>query len=215
MKDESERRTPPRFARAPPFVLERGSGGMLVWQIPVNQTSDQPAIRRSTRPDNTLNGQMIMEFIEISIGATTGTRIILKPLVRSHADAVDYWDGNWIDSTVVVVAGDFRGEYGACLRAEEFISFRRDLERLHEELRGQGRFHSMEEWVSIDLAGDGRGHFSGICCLRDRAGDGNRLECQVEFDQSDIPAMLDDLRKIETAFPVLGDPATKLPLQQP
>ena len=64
----------------------------------------------------------------------------------------------------------------------------------------------MEEWVTIDLTGDGLGHFSGRCRLRDQAGDGNLLECFVEFDQSDVPAMVEDLRKIEAAFPVVGEP---------
>jgi hypothetical protein len=32
-------------------------------------------------------------------------------------------------------------------------------------------------------------------------GDGNLLECDVEFDQTDIPAMLQQLADIEVAFP--------------
>ncbi|MDX2051867.1 MAG: hypothetical protein SFV15_05700 [Polyangiaceae bacterium] len=126
--------------------------------------------------------------------------------MRSRGDALDYWDGNWIDCTVVVAAGGFRGEYVACLRAEEFVSFRRDLERLYAELRGQGQFRSMEEWVTLDFAGDGRGTFRGTCRLRDRAGDGNLLEFGIEFDQTDVPAMVRDLKEIEEAFPVVGDP---------
>src|SRR5437773_3097120 len=106
-----------------------------------------------------------MEGVGVVIGSTAGERITLKPLVRAHADATDYWDGNWIECAVAVTAGAFRGEYLASLRAEEFVSFRRDLERLYQELRGRGQFRSMEEWVTIDLSGDGRGHFIGVCRL--------------------------------------------------
>ena len=88
-----------------------------------------------------------MEAVGVVIGSTAGERITLKPLVRAHADATDYWDGNWIECAVAVTAGGFRGEYLDSLHAEEFVSFRRDLERLYQELRGRGQFRSMEEWI--------------------------------------------------------------------
>ena len=86
-----------------------------------------------------------MEGVGVVIGSTAGERITLKPLVRAHADATDYWDGNWIECAVAVTAGGFRGEYLASLRAEEFVSIRGDLERLYQELRGRGQFRSMKE----------------------------------------------------------------------
>jgi hypothetical protein len=148
-----------------------------------------------------------MEELALLVGSSSGAHIILLPRVRSHQGATDYWDGNWVDCTVAVRAGGFRGEYVACLRTEEFASFRADLERLHRELRGLGRFRSMEEWLDIEVSGDGRGHFKGLCRLKDRAGDGNLLECKVEFDQTDVPGMLEQLRSIEAAFPAIGSPA--------
>ena len=135
---------------------------------------------------------------------TSAARIEVKPLMRSHEGATDYWDGNWIDCLITAAAGGFRAEYAACLRAEELAGFRRDLERLFEELQGRGGFKSIEEGLTIEVVGDGRGHFRGPCRLRDRAGDGNTLLFDVEFDQTDIPAMIDQLRSVELDFPVVG-----------
>jgi hypothetical protein len=82
-----------------------------------------------------------MERVGVVVGAGSA-RLEVQPLVRAHAGATDYWDGNW--------------------------------------------------------------HFKGPCRLRDRAGDGNVLLFDIEFDQTDIPAMLDQMRKIESDFPVIG-----------
>jgi hypothetical protein len=148
-----------------------------------------------------------MDEMAVLVGSGSQAQITLSPTVRSHQGTSDYWDGNWVQCNVSVRAGGFRGEYVACLRTDEFVSFRADLERLYRDLRGTGGFHSMEEWVDIEVRGDGRGHFTGLCRLKDRAGDGNLLECEVEFDQTDVPAMLEQLRKIEAAFSVMGSPA--------
>ena len=148
-----------------------------------------------------------MDDTTVVVGVGSGARITLRPRARSHQGAKDYWDGNWIDCTVLVRAGAFRGEYVACLRSEEFAGFRADLERLYRDLRGKGGFHSMEEWVDIELEGDGLGHFTGLCRLKDRAGDGKLLECQLTFDQTDVPEMIGQLRWIDQAFPVVGTEA--------
>jgi len=148
-----------------------------------------------------------MDDTKIVIGSASSAQIILAPRHRTHVGATDYWDGNWVNCTVSVRAGGFRGEYIASLRAEEFTAFRADLERLHRDLGGAGGFHSMEEWVDIAVSGDGRGHFKGLCRLRDEAGIGNLLECEVDFDQTDVPQMVEELRRIERVLPVIGDPA--------
>jgi hypothetical protein len=148
-----------------------------------------------------------MEHTAVVVGLL-GARVEVKPLVRSHPGATDYWDGNWIDCVVAATAGGFRAEYTACLRAEELAGFRRDLERLHRELEGRGGFKSMEDWLTIEVVGDGRGHFKGPCRLRDRAGNGNMLLFEVEFDQTDIPTMLEQMRRIEAHFPIIGDRAS-------
>ena len=147
-----------------------------------------------------------MEQLAVVVGSS-GARVEVRPLMRSHAGASDYWDGNWIDCLITATAGGFRAACEACLRAEELAGFRRDLERLHRELQGRGGFKSMEDWLTIEVVGDGSGHFKGPCRLRDRAGDGNMLLFEMAFDQTDIPAMLDQMRKIESAFPVIGDRA--------
>jgi hypothetical protein len=144
-----------------------------------------------------------METLEIVVGRGN-PEIRLRPLARSHAGATDYWDGNWVDTEISVRAGAFRGTWVACLRTDEFLGFRKDLERLHAELKGTGGFRSMEEWLDLRLKGDGRGHFELHAVALDRAGDGNRLEFELTIDQTEINSIVNSLRDLEAVFPVVG-----------
>ena len=130
--------------------------------------------------------------------------VIIAPKYRKYPDSADYWDGNWVDAKVRVVAGAFRGAYDADLRAEEFASFRDALKHLHQDLGGRAAFETMEDWISIRVKGDGRGHFEAECEARDRPGMGNRLAFALTFDQTDVPRMLQSLDAICEAFPVVG-----------
>ena len=133
----------------------------------------------------------------------------IEPTRRAYAEAADYWDGNWIYADVAVRAGAFQGAYEALLRADEFHDFRHQLAVLYEALSGVARFEAMENWVRVHIAGDGRGHFLARCTLRDNLGMGNELNFGLEFDQTAIPKMLQDLDRLLHAFPVKGSSADR------
>lgn len=149
---------------------------------------------------------MIATVPKVLVGSRATAQLELTPLARSHAGATDYWDGNWLDTRVAVRAGAFRGEFVATLRTEEFAAFASDLRTASHELRGAVAFRSLEEWVVLEVHGDGRGHFTGVCRVRDRAGDGNLLECEIQFDQTEIPMMLGQLAAVAETFPTIGSP---------
>jgi hypothetical protein len=73
---------------------------------------------------------------------------------------------------IMASVGGFRAEYTACLHAEELASFGRDLDRLYRELQGRGGLKSMEDWVTMEVTGDGRGHFGCVPA----AGDAGRYD---------------------------------------
>jgi hypothetical protein len=64
----------------------------------------------------------------------------------------------------------------------------------------------MEEQLTIDLKGDSLGHYVASCIAIDRAGIGNRLFFDLEFDQSDIPEIIKGIDSVIREFPVVGDP---------
>jgi hypothetical protein len=145
------------------------------------------------------------------IGSINSKWLRITPLQRAHPQCSDYWDGNWVNSSVEISVGAFTGKYIACLRTDEFRTFRIGLERLYQTLDGKTAFASMEDWLAIEIASDGLGHFQAKCTLRDAAGIGNTLKCEFKFDQTELPCMLRSLRSIDEAFPVIGE----LPEQRP
>lgn len=149
---------------------------------------------------------LVADAVEVILGDSERERIRLTVLGRSHPTCTDYWDGNWLRTSVSVQIGGFSGSYVADLRAEEFRSFGDEVASLYSALEGDATFTTMEGQVSLVLSGDGMGHVSVKADLRDEAGTGNRLHCEFDIDQTYLPAIIDALGAIDSAWPVLGHP---------
>ena len=142
---------------------------------------------------------------EFSIDGHESGRLNVQVYMRSHI-ATDYWDGNWVDSSIKIFAGGFSGSFGASLRTEEFKSFRDQLAKLYSRQSSTAEFTTMEEQLRIHVNGDELGHYTAECSAVDRAGIGNRLSFELQFDQTDIPSILAGLDSIIESFPVIGNP---------
>jgi hypothetical protein len=131
----------------------------------------------------------------------------IAPTRREFPDLNDFWDGNWVYATVRLQAGAFRAEYEAQLRTTDFQLFRQQLGVLYERLTGTAAFDAMEDWIKLQVVGDGKGHMTAKCTARDYPGTGNTLTFTLQFDQTDVPRMLRELDAILAAFPVRGQPS--------
>jgi hypothetical protein len=142
----------------------------------------------------------------IRVGGERREFLAITLLGRSHPDARDCWDGNWVRAAVEVAAGGFRGQVVGDLRVDELVALHRDLVQLVESLVGEARFTTMEDWLTIDATGDGRGHIALSCEVRDRPGIGNLLTFRLTLDQTDLQPMVTQLGRALSEFPVLGRP---------
>jgi hypothetical protein len=141
----------------------------------------------------------------IRIGGELAEFLAITILGRSHPDARDRWDGNWVRAAVEVAAGGFRGEVGGDLRAEELASFHRDIARLTESIAGDARFTTMEDWLSIVVIGDRHGHVELTCEVCDQAGVGNTLAFRLALDQTYLRPMVDQLGLAVSEFPEVDE----------
>lgn len=104
----------------------------------------------------------------------------------------------------------WRGEYGASLRAEEFVHFRQELQRLREASSGEAKFSPMEPWLELRLQRDPLGHFH----LRGEAGPegfGRNFgqthlvfEVRDFIDETSLPPIIEQLTAVQDEFPVIG-----------
>ncbi len=143
---------------------------------------------------------------EVVFRGNGGDCLTITLLGRSHPEATDYWDGNWLRATVEVAAGGFRGSVGGDLRAEDLVQFHDQLLRLQQSLRGTAEFETMEGWLSIRVTGDGKGHMGLRCSICDRPGSGHELHCMLASDQTVTRSALAQLAAAVHAFPVVGTP---------
>ena len=141
---------------------------------------------------------------EIALRADGGDFLLITIMGRSHPDALDYWDGNWILAEVEVKGGGFHGNVKGDLRSEEFADFQTQLTILQEKLRGEAEFRTMENWLSIQIVGDGMGHMKCRCLVCDQPGIGNLLDFAIHSDQTFTRRTLADLHRVLTSFPVVG-----------
>jgi hypothetical protein len=140
----------------------------------------------------------------IRIGEEEAEFLRLMMHGRSHPDATDFWDGNWLDCTADVTAGAFRGNLRRGLRADELEAFRQQLAVLYDRLTGEAVLDTMEEWLRVRVIGDGRGHMEASCRLCDDPAFGNTLDCRLRFDQTFLPAVLRQLDRALQTYPVVG-----------
>ena len=87
----------------------------------------------------------------------SNAHVSVSPSRREFPELADYWDGNWVYATISIVAGGFRGEFEAQLRAEEFLRFRDELRPLHDALVGRAKFDTLEECSRSTSRGTARG----------------------------------------------------------
>ncbi|MAB37481.1 MAG: hypothetical protein CL525_00215 [Aequorivita sp.] len=124
----------------------------------------------------------------------------------NYPDAELDWDKNWINCLISVKAGAFSGKFNADLMTFDFKKFQEELKSLYKKLDGTANFTTLENQLNIKITGDGIGHFNAKCNLMDNSSFGNELCCEIDFDQTQIPELLNQLEKITAEFPVFVSP---------
>ena len=137
-----------------------------------------------------------------ALGGNSRNRIEVEVLGYERAPVGDHHDDNWLRVQITVSAGAFSGSYEAAFLADELVAFRDQLETVCHSLRGEAKFSTLEDQLSLRLGGNGRGAIVVRGTAIDVAGTGNRLEFLLELDQTDAQRTLTELSAVVIAFPV-------------
>jgi hypothetical protein len=175
----------------PSFGLSQiPAGSIAVGVVILHRFTKVPSVRLLTMCNIRIGGE-VTEFLLLTLHA------------RTHPNAIDYDDGNWVDCTVAVAAGSFQGSLNRSLRTDELARFREQLARLHDFLTGEAILDTMEHWLRIRMQGDGRGQIEACCHVCDDPVFGNVLDCRLSLDQTYLPTLLRQLEKALQAYPVI------------
>ena len=139
-----------------------------------------------------------------SLGGLEHERVTVDVTGYECAPTGDYHDDNWLSTMVTISVGSFEGRFPASFLSDELVSFRDLLRTLHDTLLGEAKFETLEEQLFLTLKGNGRGQIFLKGHAMDRAGDGNRLEFELQLDQTHLGGTLRDLDTVIETFPVRG-----------
>lgn len=113
----------------------------------------------------------------------------------AHQDAIDDSE-RWVKSKISLKAGGFSGQFACDLMTSDFQKFKEQLSELYVKMNGIAIFDTAEEQINISIKGDGIGHFNASCNVMDSLGTGNSLDFKLDFDQTFIPQMINQLENI-------------------
>ena len=134
-----------------------------------------------------------------------GTDFIRIDVIKQNFPNTELdWDKNSVNCVISVKAGAFSGKFDADLMSTDFELFKKELEIVYENLNRTAIFEGIESQVTIRIEGDGIGHLKTRCWLGDYAGTGNELNCELNFDQTGLPKLIEQLDKITSEFKVYG-----------
>lgn len=132
-----------------------------------------------------------------------GDFLRLEVIKYSYPDATDNYDNNWLDIVLTLKMGAFSGQYPAYFQTTDFSQLLGELTKLHENLNGQFSFTTLEQQLVLNFKGDGLGHIQIEGTAEDNAGNGNRLNFEIDIDQTAFPAIIQQLSEITSAFPFI------------
>ena len=137
-----------------------------------------------------------------SIGGSERERVEVVVQGYERPPSGEYYDDNWLNVQVSVSAGGFKGRFHASFQTAELFGFRDQLSSLYNTLKGEAKFQTMETQLALVLTGDGRGRISLKGEAWDQPGIGNRLEFNLDLDQTHIGKTLSELNEVVGGFPV-------------
>lgn len=130
---------------------------------------------------------------ELVLGASEHERLVVRILDVHHEVGAGAY-GHWLDAVVSIRAGAFTGEFACSMQPQDFARLATDLERAREELRVVVAFATLERQLAFRLTGDGLGHFRIEGEVLDD--DGNRLNWNLQIDQTYLPALIASAKAI-------------------
>lgn len=123
-----------------------------------------------------------------------------------HNNTELYWDKNWLKCKVSIKAGSFSGGYSAEFMTRDFLSFKEEFSALYDNLSGAAAFTDLERYLELRIVGDGNGHFEMSVVANDTSDIySSQLRFEMNFDQTYIRPIVQQLNKITEAFPVTGN----------
>jgi hypothetical protein len=134
------------------------------------------------------------------------TKIEIEVICRSHPNCTDYWDGNWITSTINIEIPGYKAQFNADLRTDELRDFANELKLMDKKLKGKASLFNLDGYLELECEINKKGviYWTVETCYP--AGIGAVLKFDFGSDQSYLKGIVKEIESILSVFPVLGKP---------
>lgn len=143
------------------------------------------------------------DSIEVRLGGQEHEYVAIRVYGRKYPQASHDFDSDWLAARIDLRIGGFSASVIAQLRSVDFARFLKGTTSVYEELEGNAKFDTLEDWLSIELTGNGRGQIEAEIEMRDDPSIANKLVAKLHLDRTYLRSTLDGLREVVRRYPVL------------
>lgn len=133
-------------------------------------------------------------------------KIEIIVISRSHPNFTDYWDGNWITSTIKIEIPGYKAQFSAELRTDELRDFVNELKTMDKKLKGKASLINLDGYLELEGELDKKGRVSWKVETCYPSGIGAVLKFDFCSDQNYLKGIINEIESILSVFPVLGKP---------
>ena len=137
-----------------------------------------------------------------------GNYLKIEILNRKDSQSNDYWDSNWISSSIEIKINGVFGQYSTNLRTDDFERFSIQLKNLQAKLVKGVEFLTVEEGIQIKGEINDCGNINWVCIAKSEFGK-FVLSFSVESDLSDLEDLIEEVKRDLSEYPVINDEKTK------
>ncbi len=145
------------------------------------------------------------EFPEIHFTGESDDFLSFKALGRSHPEATDSSDGNWLRIWAKVSVGDFQGNVSGDIHLVELQAFSNAISQFHETLTGEALLEVWEGWLKLRVSADKLGQIQLSGFLKNGFYLENSLNFVLYTDQTFLTTPIKQIKCVLKEYPFRGD----------
>jgi ribosomal 30S subunit maturation factor RimM len=144
--------------------------------------------------------------ILLELGNDLKGKLTIEILGRLYPTSTDCWDGNWLNTNVVVQTKEFNGKVFIKTLTGEYDAFYKNLMLLSESSNEGAEFATLEEQLYINIHRQQKGKYLLKGKLVGTRPDGGLLEFTFSLTEDDLSKLAGEIYTITKEYPIYGDP---------
>lgn len=129
-------------------------------------------------------------------------KLEINVLKRGDSETNDYWDGNWLETEIIINVPGYNAFYGTNLRVDELQRFLEGLIALQTINERVAKFTTMEDglYLHCEVESNGTVNVNG----KANNNTGSILDFRLQTDLASLDIFVNELRGVLKLYPLVG-----------